>query len=92
MEKAKEIFKVIERNVVGDLELHAPLRIRSLHGIKESKKHPEIMCTVEWRFDPALQYAPLDSMVTYAQMRKERPDLVCLYYEDHLKVIEPLPC
>ena len=45
------------------------------------------MCTVEWKIDPLLKYAPLDSMVTYAEMRKEKPDLICLFYEDHLKII-----
>ena len=63
------------------------MRIRSFHGVKESKKYPEIMCTVEWKIDPLLKYAPLDSMVTYAEMRKEKPELICLFYEDHLKII-----
>ena len=53
------------------------MRIRSLHGVKPSKKYLEIMCTVEWKVDPRLKYAPLDSMVTYAEMRKENPELVC---------------
>jgi Chromo shadow domain len=61
------------------------MKIRSFHGLKESKKYLEIMCTVEWKkIDPARKYAPLDSMVTYAEMRKEKPELVCQFYEDRI--------
>jgi len=43
------------------LENNIPKLIRSLHGIKQSKKNAETMCTVEWRKDEERNYIPRDS-------------------------------
>ena len=45
------VQRTIEKAPEGNLEMHTPRLIRSLHGIRQTKKNAEIMCTVEWRYD-----------------------------------------
>lgn len=66
--------------VEGNLEDHVPMKVRSLHGIKQSKEWPETMCTVEWKRDLEKGIVPKDSSVSYADMRRQYPLLLCDFF------------
>lgn len=73
--------------VPGNLDDHIPYRVRSLHNTKWSKEFPETTCTVEWKRDVEKGYVPGDSRVTYADMRKQYPLLLCEFFENRTRFV-----
>lgn len=46
------------------------------------------MCTVEWKRDMEKGFVPKDSQVTYAEMRRHFPLLLCDFFMDRIKFVK----
>jgi hypothetical protein len=76
--------------VIGCFELNNPKRIRSLRKKEKKDHHPYeyVTCTVEWY--PQKDYCGSkaievkDSIITYEEVRKKAPQLLCDYFERHM--------